>query len=657
MSSLSLRLTHKITAIGVIGVVGVILIGGIHLYGEAATAVYRDAAENARAIFELNSKVEIELLEGRRAEKDFLLRNDPTKADSQIEIGKSVAADIGALHGKIVAIGKPDLARDIETMSTSLKQYQAHFAAVVEQKKQLGLNETAGLEGRLRTSVHEIEARVDQLHESALLITMLMMRRHEKDFMLRRDAKYGEEMKKRASEFTAGVETAAIPEAAKTELRQKLADYQRDYFAWMDTALTLARELKATSESFSAVEPVIAAVSSSVNNIRSEADRLNVAARDKIQWQIEIAILLIASAVLGAGFFIGRSVSRPLSAMTAAMIELAKGNFAIVLPGLGRADEIGEIAQAVETFKVNAEQKARDEAEAKIKQDQITAQRRKADMIKMADDFEGAVGEIVETVSSASTELEASAGTLTSTAVRSQELATMVAAASEEASTNVQSVASATEELTSSVNEISRQVQESARMANDAVDQARKTNDRVGELSKAAARIGDVVELINTIAGQTNLLALNATIEAARAGEAGRGFAVVASEVKALAEQTAKATGEIGQQISGIQSATQESVNAIQEISGTIERLSEISSTIAAAVEEQGAATQEISRNVQHAAQGTMQVSSHITDVKQGASETGSASSQVLAAAQSLSGDSNRLKLEVGKFLNSVRAA
>ena len=170
--------------------------------------------------------------------------------------------------------------------------------------------------------------------------------------------------------------------------------------------------------------------------------------------------------------------------MTAAMIELAKGNFAIVLPGLGRADEIGEIAQAVETFKVNAKQKARDEAEAKIRQDQIAAQQRKADMIKMADEFEGAVGEIVETVSSASTELEASAGTLTSTAVRSQELATKVAAASEEASTNVQSVASATEELTSSVNEISRQVQESARMANEAVDQARKTNDRVGELSE-----------------------------------------------------------------------------------------------------------------------------------------------------------------------------
>ena len=282
---------------------------------------------------------------------------------------------------------------------------------------------------------------------------------------------------------------------------------------------------------------------------------------------------------------------------------------------------------------------------------------RRATLEKLACDFEAAVGQIVQTVSSASTDLESSASKLTSTAERSQELATAVASASEEASTNVQSVASATEELSSSVNEISRQVQDSARIANEAVDQARKTNDRVGELSRAAARIGDVVELINNIAGQTNLLALNATIEAARAGEAARGFAVAASEVKALAEQTAKATGEIGQQISGIQSATQESVGAIREISSTIEKLSEISSTIASAVEEQGAATQEISRNVQQASQGTQLVSSNITDVQRGASETGSASSQVLSAARTLSGDSNRLRLEVEKFLKTVRAA
>ncbi len=657
MRGLSLRLTQKILAIGVVGLLGVIFVGGIHFYGENAVAAYRLAADRARAISELNGKVEVELLESRRAEKDFLLRNDPKKADRQVEIGKAVSTDIAALHERVAAIGKADLAARIDAMRASLGQYQEHFEAVVALKQKLGLNEEAGLEGRLRGSVHAIEAKVDQLHGPALLATMLMMRRHEKDFMLRRDAKYGAEMKKRAAEFTAGAEGADIPTAAKAELNRLLADYQRDFQAWMDTALNLATELKATSDSFSAVEPVIDAVSKSVSDIRAEAERQNAIERDRIQWQMEIAMLLIASLVLGAGLVIGRSVSKPLKAMTSAMIELANGNFAIVLPGLGRQDEIGEIAQAVETFKVNAERKAREEAEAKAAQDRLAAAQRKADMMRMADAFEGAVGEIVKTVSSASTELEASATALTSTAARSQELSTMVASAAEEASTNVQSVASATEELSSSVNEISRQVQASARMANEAVEQARQTNDRVSELSKAAARIGDVVELINAIAGQTNLLALNATIEAARAGEAGRGFAVVASEVKALAEQTSKATGEIGQQVTGIQAATQESVGAIRDISGTIQKLSEVASTIAAAVEEQGAATQEISRNVQQAAEGTTQVSSHIADVRQGATETGSSSTQVLSAAQLLSTDSNRLKLEVGKFLDSVRAA
>ena len=369
-----------------------------------------------------------------------------------------------------------------------------------------------------------------------------------------------------------------------------------------------------------------------------------------------LAAGLVLLITLVVSVLVARGITRPLQRMTVAMKALAGGKLDVEVPGIGRHDEVGEMAEAVEVFKSNAAARLGLEAERKETEARAEA-RRKADMHKLAGDFEGAVGEIIEMVSSASTELEASAGTLSSTAERGEELATMVAAASEEASTNVQSVASATEEMASSVNEISRQVQESARMANEAVDQARKTNDRVSELSKAAARIGDVVELINTIAGQTNLLALNATIEAARAGEAGRGFAVVASEVKALAEQTAKATGEIGQQVTGIQSATQDSVNAIKEISGTIEKLSEISSAIAAAVEEQGAATQEISRNVQQAAHGTQQVSSNITDVQRGAGETGSASSQVLSAAQSLSGESNRLKLEVGKFLGSIRAA
>jgi methyl-accepting chemotaxis protein len=385
----------------------------------------------------------------------------------------------------------------------------------------------------------------------------------------------------------------------------------------------------------------------------------NAAANEAAATERDSLILggVVALMLIGTCVFSVFTIGRPMRALSRSMEELAEGNFGVVLPGLGRKDEIGDVAGAVEKFKVKAQERARAEADAQKQQEQIAAEQRKREMITLANDFESAVGEIVETVSSASTELEASAGTLTSSAERSQHLTTMVAAASEEASTNVQSVASATEEMASSVNEISRQVQESARIASEAVQQAQKTNDRVGELSKAASRIGDVVELINSIAGQTNLLALNATIEAARAGEAGRGFAVVAAEVKTLAEQTAKATGEISMQIGSIQSATDESVSAIREIGVTIGRMSEISSTIASAVEEQGAATQEISRNVQQAAHGTQQVSSNITDVQRGASETGSASSQVLSAAQSLSSDGARLKVEVARFLNSVRAA
>jgi methyl-accepting chemotaxis protein len=372
--------------------------------------------------------------------------------------------------------------------------------------------------------------------------------------------------------------------------------------------------------------------------------------------KLVLASLFLAIIIgIGAAILLVRDVSVGIGSIVAPMQALGNGDLTAQVPHQGETTEIGSMANALQVFKdALIAKKAADEAAA-IDADAKIRRGQRVDSITR--EFESMIGELVGSLSAASTQLEASAGTLTSTAERAEELTGVVAAASEEASTNVRSVASATEEMASSINEIGRQVQDSARMATDAVDQARKTNDRVSELSKAAARIGDVVELINTIAGQTNLLALNATIEAARAGEAGRGFAVVASEVKALAEQTAKATGEIGQQIAGIQSATQESVNAIKEISGTIEKLSEISSTIASAVEEQGAATQEISRNVQQAAHGTQQVSSNVIDVQRGAGETGSASSQVLSAAKSLSGDSNRLKLEVGKFLNAVRAA
>jgi methyl-accepting chemotaxis protein len=651
-----LRLSHKIMAIGAIGLTGVLAFGVIDQIGGRTQEASRSIADKARLDFELNQRMSIEMLEARRNEKNFQTRKDESYAKSNVPLFARINSDFDELQAAMKAGGMADLAEKSRVAHEGFKAYASAFQGFVESQIKLGLNETLGLSASLRGSVHDIEARLKEASNPALTIGMLMMRRHEKDFMLRRDAKYVGTFAATAAEFSRTLAASDLPQAIKAGIAGQLDKYQKDFVSWSEAAKQGESLEGAMMKSFRAMEPVMVEVAQSIKQRYQEATIAEKTIIETVKFSKLVALGFAIVLVGLISFLIGRSVSGAISATVRVMIKLATGDSTVIIPGVARKDEIGEMAGAVQVFKDNmieAERLRTEQAQAEQRQ----VVQRKADMNRLADDFEGAVGEIVQTVSSASTELEASATTLTSTAERSQQLATVVAAASEEASTNVQSVASATEEMASSVNEISRQVQESARIAQEAVEQAQHTNDRVGDLSKAAARIGDVVELINTIAGQTNLLALNATIEAARAGEAGRGFAVVASEVKALAEQTARATGEISQQITGIQAATGQSVVAIKEIGQTIGKMSEIASTIASAVEEQGAATQEISRNVQQAAEGTMQVSSNIADVQRGASETGSASSQLLSAARSLSGESDRLKLELGKFLTSVRAA
>ncbi len=372
-----------------------------------------------------------------------------------------------------------------------------------------------------------------------------------------------------------------------------------------------------------------------------------------------IAMLAAGGLLLGGvlAVLLGKGISRPMTAMCKAMRELAGGNFDVVLPGLGRRDELGEMAAAVEEFKLQAIAKAERDAAAQDAQNRASSAARRTELIRFADDFEAAVGAIVSNVSSSAVQLESAAGTLTRTAETTQNLSSRVAGASEEASSNMQSVATATEELSASVDEIGRRVRESNKIAEAAVLQAQQTDGRIGKLSRAAQQIGDVVKLITAIAEQTNLLALNATIESARAGEAGRGFAVVASEVKSLAGQTAKATDEISSHISGMQDATQESVAAIKEIGGTIAEISNIASSIASAVEQQSSATQEIARSVQTVAQGTQEAAANIMQVNRGATETGSASEEVLNSAKSLSTESTRLREELDRFMANIRAA
>lgn len=358
----------------------------------------------------------------------------------------------------------------------------------------------------------------------------------------------------------------------------------------------------------------------------------------------------------GVPTFVRRSIIAPLSQLERVMLALTRGNTDMEVRGTERTDAIGAMARSVVVFRDNILETERLRSD-KAESEQRIADRRKADMHRLAGEFQAAVGSMIETVSSASTELEAAAGSLSGIAENTQILSVSVANTFQQASTNVQTVAATTDQLSSSISQIARQAQESSRIASGAVEQAHITDACIVRLSHAAERIGDVIRVISSIAGQTNMLALNATIEAARAGDAGRGFSVVAQEVKTLAASTARATEEIAEQISGMQTATRESVLAIEEIGNTIGRIAEIASVILAAVEEQSTATEEIARNVQQATQGTSQVAASITDVSRGAGATESASTAVLASAQSLSGESARLKKEVERFLATVRAA
>lgn len=366
-----------------------------------------------------------------------------------------------------------------------------------------------------------------------------------------------------------------------------------------------------------------------------------------------LAVVLIAALIAA---WLGRSIGGPILALQSAMGQITSGRHDIEVPGARRSDEIGAMAKAVEVLKDGLIETGR-LRHAQEQQRTTTEQERRATLYALAAKFESGVGNVVTAVGSAASELRTTATSMAGTAEDATRQSANVAAASEEASQNAQAVAAAIEELNASINEIAQQVNESAKVASAAVVQANETNSEVLGLANAAQKIGDVVKLISEIAAQTNLLALNATIEAARAGEAGRGFAVVASEVKALASQTSKATEEISTQVNAIQAATQSSVGAIEAITKTIGRVSEIASAIASAVEEQGAATREIAHNVAEAARSTGEVSANILGVDEAARGTGAAAGRVVESATELSRNGETLKTQVDLFLRDVRAA
>jgi len=429
----------------------------------------------------------------------------------------------------------------------------------------------------------------------------------------------------------------------------KLAAAAKDYgdtVEYVKESGALGREMNAL------IETTTAALIKTAEQRKASADAETAFVnRLDLSFGLFIIVVLAGAAVFGA-----LAISRPIQHIGEVLRELAAGNKDVAVPYTGRGDEVGDNARAAQTFKeklVRIEQLEQAEKETARR----AAEQRRADMHALAGAFENTVASVVRSVSASSTELEAAAEGLGTTAGATRDLSGKVLSASTKASENVQSVSFATEQLIASLGEISRQVQESSRIALEAVAQAEKTDARITELTRAAGRIGDVVNLITAIAEQTNLLALNATIEAARAGDAGRGFAVVAQEVKALAAQTAKATEEIGVQIAGVQSATQDSVGIIKDIGATISRIAEIAAVITAAVDQQSATTREIAANVAAAAGSAAHVAANIGEVNDGAEGITQASAQVLSSAQSLAQDGNRLSAEMEKFLSAVVAA
>lgn len=458
-------------------------------------------------------------------------------------------------------------------------------------------------------------------------------------------------------------EWLTLPE--ERQLFEQLQTTINDYMREMQPILQLSRDNR-VEEALPILSQKLDPVGRQLGELTRSLVELNSREADKAQTEADgvastafmmVIALVVAVGVLAAGFgwMIIRRTSSDINRIVDPMTRLSQGDLDAEVPFRGLETEVGRIAAALQVFKDALVEKRRADEVLRVENE---AKARRAEMLdRITRDFESAVAGVLDAVTAATTELQATAGSMSSTADETNRQSMTVAAAAEQASTNVQTVASAAEELAVSISEINLQVSKSATIAGRAAEEAGRTNETVKTLADAAQKIGDVVSLINDIASQTNLLALNATIEAARAGELGKGFAVVAAEVKNLASQTSRATEEIAAQIAGMQGVTHEAVAAINLISSTIGEVNSIATTIASAVEEQGAATQEIARNVQQAASGTTEVSANITGVREAASETGAAAQQVLGAAEELARQADGLRRRVGDFLSQVKAA
>ena len=645
------------------------IVAGVGYFGlSGANDNFKEYRGYARQTNELG-RIQANLLLARLYAKDYIAKNTDEAAQ---KVRERIEATVSISDGAKKLFHRPDAVAAIKDVAANMHAYQNSFNRVVElinarNKLVDRMNEIGPKSERALTKIMESAFRdgdAEASYRAGLTLRHLLLARLYSNRFLVDNLK--------ASGDRAGKELSAVSETAKVMLaelqnptRRRLADevvklasqYSKTFQQTQDTINTRNGIIKGTLD---VIGPKVADTTEKLKlENKASQDRLGPAASASMDRSVlTTKIVAILAIVLGSAlaFFIGRAISRPVIDMTQAMARLADGNLSAEVPAIGRRDEIGDMAGAVQIFKDNAIEVERLKQQRE-EQEKAAEEEKRRQMQELADSFESSVGTVIQTVSSAATELQQTAETMSATAGQTNSQSVVVATASEQASVNVQTVATATEELTASIAEINRQINESNAISQQAVQDANHANRDVQGLAKAAQTISDVVGLISDIAEKTNLLALNATIEAARAGEAGKGFAVVASEVKSLANQTAKATEEIASQVENMQSATGNTVKAIEKIGDIINQIGANATSISSAIEQQNAATQEISRNVQEASTGTQQVASTIVSVRQAAEETGESSSEVLGAAGELSRQSEALRGQVDKFISGLRAA